>query len=419
MVLSVSLLSCTNSNQNSQSVQGQVVVNESTPSIGENLNLKALGELCKTCKTPQEIEQRLNVDNTINNLDLDGDGNRDYLKVTEFGQGNEHGFSITDCQKDGEPEVATININTQTNSIVLNGNPQYYGNNNMYQSNFSVTDFILLSWILQPHYSYYHSPYRYGYYGYGYRPMPIIPYSSYHLSPYLTSVRSRTTYRTVTTTTTHIKSPNSTNVSKSVNNRVSNPTQSRKSFDVRNNNKPIGTGGFNSRPSSTSPSSSSKSSSSSSSSPSSSSKPSSSSSPSRSNYSSSSRSWGGSSGSSGRSSGSFGGSSGGRRCDIRSKENIVPLNLNINDFDNIRTYKFNYKPSWCISENLSTTSQYGYMAQELEKTFPNVVTTDTNGFKMVDYYQMTAVNTEMIKSLITTVELQNKEILELKKQIKK
>ena len=315
-VLLVALLTvfvgCTNQPYQGQS-SGQVTVNESEPSVGENLDLQALGELVKQSNNPQEIEEKLNMDNSINNLDLDGDGNRDYLKVTEFGEGNDRGYSITDVQSDGEPEVATVNVNIQNQTMQLNGNPNYYGNmNNSYQSSFTNTDFLLLAWMMQPHYTYYRSPYHYGYYGYHYRPVPVMSYRSYHSSPYISNTHSKTTYRTTTktTTTTHIKSPNSSNTSKAVNNHVSvsNPTHSQKSFTTRDNSKPIKSGGFNSKPSSSSSSSSSykpKSSSSSSSSY----KPKSSSSSSSSSYKSPSKSWGSSSSSSSRSSSSSSSSS--------------------------------------------------------------------------------------------------------------
>ena len=263
-VLLVALLTvfvgCTNQPYQGQGSSGLVTVNESEPSVGENLDLQALGELVKQSNNPQEIEQKLNMDNSINNLDLDGDGNRDYLKVTEFGEGNDRGYSITDVQSDGEPEVATVNVNIQNQTMELNGNPNYYGNmNNSYQSSFSTTDFLLLSWMTQPHYTYYRSPYHYGYYGYNYRPVPVVSYRSYHSSPYVSNSHSKTTYKTTTktTTTTHIKSPNSKNTSKAVNNHVSvsNPTHSQKSFGKRDNSKPIKSGGFNSKPSSSSSSS--------------------------------------------------------------------------------------------------------------------------------------------------------------------
>jgi hypothetical protein len=106
VVLMVSLMSmvfvnCTSSTGNDQN--GQIVVNAEQPNIGDNLDLRALGEIVKSSSNPTEIERKLNADDGINNLDLDGDGNKDYLKVSEYGQGAEHGYSICAVLKDGEP----------------------------------------------------------------------------------------------------------------------------------------------------------------------------------------------------------------------------------------------------------------------------------------------------------------------------
>jgi len=241
---------------------GQVIVNSSQPSIGENLDLRAVGEVIKNSRNPQEIEQKLNADDGINNLDLDGDGNRDYLKVTEYGQGSEHGYSICAVLKDGEPEVANVVVNTATSQMTMNGNSQYYGNNNTYQSSFTTTDFLLLSWLMRPNYSYYHSPYHYGYYGYGYGYRPVVSYHTYSSRPTMRTVTTTRTYRTVSAIpSTNIKSPNSNNTSSVATKRVSNfsnASTSQKSFSTRpTSSTPRSSWGFGSSKSSGSSSSSS------------------------------------------------------------------------------------------------------------------------------------------------------------------
>ena len=224
--------SCSSNDNNRQG--SQVVVNQSESNIGENLNLQAVGEIIRHSSNPQEIEKKLNEPDGVNNLDLDGDGKIDYLKVTEYGKGSEHGYSICAVLKDGEPEVANVVINTLPNQqaqMSLNGNPTYYGNqNNTYQSSFNATDFLLLAWLMQPHYSYYHSPYHYGYYGYGYGPRSIVSYHSYYARPYVRSVpRTYTVSRHVNSS---ISSPNAHNTSSVATHRasLSNPTTSQKSF---------------------------------------------------------------------------------------------------------------------------------------------------------------------------------------------
>jgi len=237
--MSISFVNCT-STSNGQ--DGQIVVQEARENIGDNLNLQAVGEVVKSSRNPQEIEQKLNADDGINNLDLDGDGKRDYLKVTEYGSGTNHGYSICAVLADGEPEVAKVEVDTASNQIVLNGNSQYYGDNNTYQSNFSATDFLLMAYLMQPRYSYYHSPYYYGHYGYGYSYRPVVSRSSYYSRPYVHTSSTRTVYRTVPRTSYNSKlsSPNSNNKSSVATKRVSNfanANKSQKAFKVGDSNK--------------------------------------------------------------------------------------------------------------------------------------------------------------------------------------
>ena len=234
LLVSLNFVGCTPSNGQ------QIIVNQSQPNIGDNLDLRALGELIKSSKNPQEIEKKLNADNSINNLDLDGDGNRDYLKVTEYGKGTEHGYSICAVLKDGSPEVANVTINTTNNQMNLNGNPNYYGSvNNTYQSTFSTTDFLLLAWMMQPHYSYYSSPYYYGHYGYGYTGRRVVSYDVYHSRPFYRSVSTNKSYRVTNTphSSVSLSSPNARNTSSIATKRVSNfssASSSQKSFSTGN-----------------------------------------------------------------------------------------------------------------------------------------------------------------------------------------
>src|SRR6478609_166449 len=89
-VLLVSLASCKDTGRvyvqeplQSQSPTQDVVVTPASQNIGDNLDLQSLGELVKQSGNAQDIENKLNSDGSINNLDLDGDGQVDYIKVNE------------------------------------------------------------------------------------------------------------------------------------------------------------------------------------------------------------------------------------------------------------------------------------------------------------------------------------------------
>jgi len=243
LVAAIALTSC---KDNSNSNQGQVVVNDYQPSqvsvtpevanLGDNLNLQALGELVKNSTSAQDIEDKLNQSGSINNLDLNNDGSVDYIKVTEYGTGNQRGFSFTVDVADGQTqEIATIEVAQGANNAQMNiqGNQQLYGNNGYYQSHYSLTDLMIMHYLFAPHRPYY-SPYHYGYYPSYYHSYRSRPYNSYRNS---VSKTTRTTTITRTsrpsTTTRTIASPNANKSASSVTARaktLSAPTRSQKSF---------------------------------------------------------------------------------------------------------------------------------------------------------------------------------------------
>lgn len=239
LVAVIALTSCKdNSNQ------GQIVVNDYQPSqvsvtpevanLGDNLNLQALGELVKNSTSAQDIEDKLNTTGSINNLDLNNDGSVDYIKVTEYGDANQKGFSFTvDVAQGQTQEIATIEVAQGSNNAQMNiqGNQQLYGNNGYYQSSYSLTDMMIMSYLFRPH-PYYHSPYYYGHYPTYYRSYRSTPYNSYR-NRISTTTRTTTITRTTRPTTTRSSSPNANKSVSSVTTRaksLSTPTRSQKSF---------------------------------------------------------------------------------------------------------------------------------------------------------------------------------------------
>jgi hypothetical protein len=243
LVAAIALTSCKDNNQ------GQVVVNDYQPStvsvtpevanLGDNLDLQALGELVKNSTSAQDVEDKLNQQGSINNLDLNNDGNVDYIKVTEYGEGNQKGFSFTvDLPNNESQEIATIEVQKGSDGAQMNiqGNHQLYGNNHYYQSHYSLTDMMIMSYLFTYHRPYY-SPYRYGYYPNYYRSYRSAPYSSYRTRMATTTKTTRITRSTPSTTTTtrSISSPNANKSSSSVTARAKSmaaPTSSQKSFST-------------------------------------------------------------------------------------------------------------------------------------------------------------------------------------------
>lgn len=93
-----------------------------------------------------------------------------------------------------------------------------------------------------------------------------------------------------------------------------------------------------------------------------------------------------------------------KESDVRLKSNIAPLNHTLDQICNIPTVEF----------NMHDKHQIGTIAQDLENNFAEVVNTDSDGMKSVDYCMLGVVAIEGIKLLKQEVEDLKKQIEELK-----
>lgn len=93
-----------------------------------------------------------------------------------------------------------------------------------------------------------------------------------------------------------------------------------------------------------------------------------------------------------------------KESDVRLKSNIAPLNHTLDQICNIPTVEF----------DMHDKHQIGTIAQDLENNFVEVVNTDSDGMKSVDYCMLGVVAIEGIKLLKQEVEDLKKQIEELK-----
>ncbi len=277
-VLLVSLVSCRDTGKvyvqeplQSQSPTQDVVVTPSSQNIGDNLDLQSLGELVKQCGNAQDIENKLNSDGSINNLDLDGDGQVDYIKVNEVNDAKGRGFIFLVDGPNGGQQVAQITLSQSGDvaNLVIQGNPTYYGDAGYYTTSHLVRDMLIMNYLYGYHRPYY-SPYRYGHYPRYYHSYRSRPYASYRSSyghsgygrgGYTTRTTTRTVSRPVTRTSSYGGSSygNSSYKSRAVTpastraRSLASPTTSQKSFRTTSpaNSRPV-TSGFGSRRSSSS-----------------------------------------------------------------------------------------------------------------------------------------------------------------------
>src|ERR1035437_1202153 len=99
---------------------------------GDNLNLYAVMNLFQESKTLPQFEKSLNDENSkINNLDLNGDGQTDYISVVDKVDGRAHTIVLKDAISATETQdVAVFYVNKDANNqvqIQLIGDEALYG----------------------------------------------------------------------------------------------------------------------------------------------------------------------------------------------------------------------------------------------------------------------------------------------------
>jgi hypothetical protein len=94
--------------------------------------------------------------------------------------------------------------------------------------------------------------------------------------------------------------------------------------------------------------------------------------------------------------------------DIRYKRDFVPINKALSSVLSLNGFYYYWKKDEFPGMQFNDQRQLGFSAQEIEKSYPELVMTDANGYKSVDYGRLTPVLVEAIKE-------QQKEIGDLKK----
>ena len=113
--------------------------------------------------------------------------------------------------------------------------------------------------------------------------------------------------------------------------------------------------------------------------------------------------------------------------DARYKTHIATLNNSLDDVLNLRGVTYDFDREKWPAKHFPEGRQIGFIAQELEKVFPELVQTDANGYKSVMYQNLTPVLVEAIKMLkhdnddlraqVKELQAQAKENGDIKKQL--
>lgn len=192
---------------------------------GDNLNLYAVLKVFQESETLEAFEKKINdPDANINNLDLDGDDNIDYITVSDEVDGTVHNIILRVAVNSNESQdVAVITVERNSKNevqIQLTGDEELYGKDYIIEPNFdsddnggtpnpgytgntvkfdgepvvvnTTTTVVIASWpivqyVYAPSYVYWHSPWHWGYYPPWWRPWrPIFwhQYYGYHYNWY-------------------------------------------------------------------------------------------------------------------------------------------------------------------------------------------------------------------------------------------
>ncbi|MFQ5866118.1 MAG: hypothetical protein ACE5IW_12915 [bacterium] len=158
------------------SAQEEVTVVAPTSEAAEGLDLKAVSELFKDSENLEEFEKALNdPDVGINNLDLDENGQVDFIRVVEEVAGDTHVIILQVPLAENEfQDVATIEVEKTGDDGY---NMQVHGNEVIYGVDYYVVPtyvhihtWPIIPWIYRPVYRPYRSVFYFGFYPRWWRP---------------------------------------------------------------------------------------------------------------------------------------------------------------------------------------------------------------------------------------------------------
>jgi hypothetical protein len=135
----------------------------------EGLDLQAVGELFKESENLEDFEKSLNDPETgVNNLDLDENGEVDFIRVVEEVEGDAHVIILQACLGEDEfQDAATIEIEKSDDdyNMQVQGNEELYGTDYYVETtHVHIHSWPIIGWIYRPVYRPYWSRYHFGLY---------------------------------------------------------------------------------------------------------------------------------------------------------------------------------------------------------------------------------------------------------------
>jgi hypothetical protein len=214
----------------------------------DGLDLTRLLRLAKESSSARKLERTLNSPFSPNNLDLNGDGQTDFIHVRGYGSGirTGYGFSLFTIPSMGERQpIATIEVSQNYNypdkvNVSVTGNENLYGHGVRYNASYYKRNIMLWAYLIgRP--SPYHRDYSYNSYPTYYTQYVPVPVTKYRTR---TKYISKVKYVKVPSSKfkpSELSKKSNPNYGKSasvgIKRKLSNPTSTQKRFLVRNKSK--------------------------------------------------------------------------------------------------------------------------------------------------------------------------------------
>jgi hypothetical protein len=183
---------------------------DSTGLEGDNLDLNGVLELFKESEDVEDFEKKLNTEsNGVNNLDLNDDGEVDYIRVVDHADSNAHSLALQVPVNENESQdVAVIEmeeVEEDKVNLQVIGDSELYGEEYMVEPADEKNPNIVVNvntwrpvrYIYGPRYRVWRSPYRWRVYPKWYRPWRRVGWAVYrprvirYHRPYYRRVRVR------------------------------------------------------------------------------------------------------------------------------------------------------------------------------------------------------------------------------------
>ena len=104
--------------------------------------------------------------------------------------------------------------------------------------------------------------------------------------------------------------------------------------------------------------------------------------------------------------------------DERYKKDVKPLENSLDKIKQLIPVKYEWKKDEYPDKSFQDGKQIGLIAQDVEKVFPQLVSTDSDGYKSIDYSKINVLLIEAIKEQQKSIEDLKKEVGELSSKLR-